>query len=76
MDRRAVAAAGLLSETDGGVAIIVVSAGGPGTSKHRPAIIEAAAGPESRYSMVSYRPRLDGLPEMGLVGNSCRRSRA
>jgi len=39
--------------------------------KHRPAVIEAAAQGSSadQYTMTSYyRPELDGLPEMGLVG--------
>jgi acetyl-CoA acetyltransferase len=58
-------------ETDGAVALVVTSAGRAKNLKKRPAIIEAAAQGSSpdQYSMVSYyRPELDGLPEMGLVG--------
>jgi acetyl-CoA acetyltransferase len=58
-------------ETDGAVAIVVTSAERAEDLKNRPAIIEGAAQGSSpnQYSMVSYyRPELDGLPEMGLVG--------
>jgi 17-hydroxy-3-oxo-4-pregnene-20-carboxyl-CoA lyase len=58
-------------ETDGAVALVVTSVGRAKNLKKRPAIIEAAAQGSSpdQYSMVSYyRPELDGLPEMGLVG--------
>jgi acetyl-CoA acetyltransferase len=58
-------------ETDGGVALVIVSAERAKDLKNRPAVIEAAAQGASpnQYSMVSYyRPELDGLPEMGLVG--------
>ena len=58
-------------ETDGAVAIVVTSAQRAKDLKWRPAVVEAAAqGASPRlYTMVSYyRPELDGLPEMGLVG--------
>jgi len=58
-------------ETDGAVAIVVTSTERAKDLKNRPAIIEGAAQGSSpnQYSMVSYyRPELDGLPEMGLVG--------
>ena len=58
-------------ETDGAVAIVVTSAERAKDLKNRLAVIEAAAQGSSpnQYSMVSYyRPELDGLPEMGLVG--------
>ena len=53
------------------MAIVVTSVQRAKDPKHRPAIIEAAAqgcSPD-QYTMVSYyRPELDGLPKMGLVG--------
>jgi acetyl-CoA acetyltransferase len=58
-------------ETDGGVALVITSPERAKDLKQRPAIIEGAAQGASpnQYSMTSYyRPELDGLPEMGLVG--------
>jgi len=53
------------------VAIVVTSVEQAKDLKHRPAVIKVAAQGSSpdQYTMVSYyRPELDGLPEMGLVG--------
>ncbi|QUR69100.1 lipid-transfer protein [Mycobacterium spongiae] len=58
-------------ETDGAVAIVVTSVERAQDLKHRPAVVVAASQGSSpdQYTMVSYyRPELDGLPEMGLVG--------
>jgi len=58
-------------ETDGAVALVVTSVERAKDLKNRPAVVAAASQGSSpnQYSMVSYyRPELDGLPEMGLVG--------
>ncbi|MFJ4102010.1 lipid-transfer protein [Amycolatopsis japonica] len=58
-------------ESDGGVALVVVSAERARDLPHRPAVIAAAAqgsGPD-QYVMTSYyRDDLPALPEMGVVG--------
>jgi acetyl-CoA acetyltransferase len=58
-------------ESDGGVAIVVVSAERAKDLPHTPAIIAGAASGsgENQYIMTSYyRDDIAGLPEMGLVG--------
>ncbi|MGW4134808.1 MULTISPECIES: lipid-transfer protein [Amycolatopsis] len=58
-------------ESDGGVALVIVSAERARDLPHRPAVIAAAAqgsGPD-QYVMTSYyRDDLPALPEMGVVG--------
>ncbi|MFI7121559.1 lipid-transfer protein [Amycolatopsis sp. NPDC049868] len=58
-------------ESDGGVALVIVSAERARDLRHRPAVIAAAAqgsGPD-QYVMTSYyRDDLPALPEMGVVG--------
>jgi acetyl-CoA acetyltransferase len=58
-------------ESDGGVALVVISAERARDLPHRPAVIAAAAqgsGPD-QYVMTSYyRDDLPALPEMGVVG--------
>ncbi|MEE3849645.1 lipid-transfer protein [Gordonia sp. LSe1-13] len=58
-------------ESDGGVAIVVVSAERAKDLPHTPAVISAAAAgsADDQFIMSSYyRDDLPGLPEMGLVG--------
>lgn len=58
-------------ETDGGVALVIVSAERAKDLPHPPAIIAGAASGSGndQYIMTSYyRDELAGLPEMGLVG--------
>lgn len=59
-------------ETDGGQALIVVSAERAKDLKHKPVYVTGAAQgiAEDQHMMTSYyRPSITGLPEMGLVGN-------
>lgn len=59
-------------ETDGGQALVVVSAERAKDLKHKPAYVTGAAQgiAEDQQMMTSYyRPSISGLPEMGLVGN-------
>ncbi|MCK0515979.1 lipid-transfer protein [Williamsia sp. DF01-3] len=58
-------------ETDGGQALVVVSAERAATLDNTPAIIKGAAQGSGRdqHMMTSYyRPDITGIPEMGLVG--------
>ncbi|EME14433.1 lipid-transfer protein [Rhodococcus triatomae] len=58
-------------ETDGGQALVVVSAERAEKLRHKPAIIKGAAQGSGRdqHMMASYyRPDITGIPEMGLVG--------
>ncbi|MBD0861726.1 lipid-transfer protein [Gordonia sp. zg691] len=58
-------------ESDGGVALVIVSSERAKDLPHKPAVISAAAAGSAadQYVMTSYyRDELAGLPEMGLVG--------
>ncbi|PHV66493.1 lipid-transfer protein [Williamsia muralis] len=58
-------------ETDGGQALVIVSAERAATLDNRPALIKGAAQGSGRdqHMMTSYyRPDITGIPEMGLVG--------
>ena len=58
-------------ESDGGVAVVVTSAGRARDLPHPPAVVRAAAqgSGADQYTMTSYyRDGLTGLPELGIVG--------
>ncbi|HEY0642680.1 MAG TPA: lipid-transfer protein [Nocardioides sp.] len=59
-------------ETDGGQALVVVSAERAKDLPHAPAVVVGAAqgSGEDQHMMTSYyRPSISGIPEMGLVGD-------